>query len=250
MTDALRRLIGETDIALFFVPQIKAESMRVTGFEVLVQLQRHLGKPVRLSRCIISGWGGALADALVEWTVETACLHMVDWVKMAGPLSLTINIPAHCFRRADLVCRVLTRSGLPAAQLEIEVPERSYRILGRASTQEFTEAGVSLCLEHHGRSDLEGLDLRPFGRIKVPWKMQLVPMGMVCSVAAEGRRTGRGVLADGVVSQSQVLSAAITGCDFMQGLYFCPPLPAKRVGTYLRWAKLGCNPIDASRRAS
>jgi EAL domain-containing protein (putative c-di-GMP-specific phosphodiesterase class I) len=187
-----------------------------------------------------------LSNEVGSWVLETACRQAQRWHRMNYPLRVGVNL-APSQLRSDLpalVERVLGKTGLPPALLELEVTENI--LLDQSSGAQALLArlhsmGVIIALDDFGTGYASLTHLRQFSldRLKIE-RSFVCDLGsnsqnaaIVAAVAGLGKRLGMSVIAEGVESAQLVPLLLETGCDEGQGYLFGRPMPADGIGHML-----------------
>lgn len=200
-------------------------------------------------------------DRLTEQLLRTACREAVQWRGSQGqpPPRLAFNLSPRQVREdvVEMIGRVLTETGLPASQLEIEIiesaiierPETAERLLRQLKT-----LGVSIALDDFGTgySSLSYLLRFPIDKIKVDRSFvaqlndQKQAGKIVAATISLAASLEIGLVAEGVEHIGQMLTLYELGCHQQQGWLFGKALPAAE---FSRWALDAPLRLDAVVRA-
>lgn len=179
-----------------------------------------------------------LAEKLNEWVLLKACLQNMAWKQAGLPqVQVSVNISPAMYTRYDLVAmvsRVLSKTGLPANQLVIEVTEdttmqdieSSPKIL-----QKLCRLGVELALDDFGTgySSLSHLKNMPFQKLKIDksfiQELNNPPKDMTFIQTILGLAHGLGmqVVAEGIETIENYEDLRLEGCEYGQGYLFYKP---------------------------
>jgi EAL domain-containing protein (putative c-di-GMP-specific phosphodiesterase class I) len=137
----------------------------------------------------------------------------------------------------DLVRQVLAESGLPAAQLEVEITEsalaRDLQQVMRALEQ-LRRMGVSVAIDDFGTgySSLAYLRRLPVDEIKID-RQFIMNLGqdrsddsLVAAILAMANSLGYTSIAEGGETDLQLQRLSQLGCEHAQGFAFATPVPA------------------------
>ncbi len=240
----LRAGIGTDQIQLSFQPIFRAASGRVTLLEALLRWTHPVQGPIAPAEFIPIAEESGLILPLGLWALERACAYAASWPE-ATPVA--VNLSVSQFRSGDLparVAEVLSRTGLPASRLELEVTEslliedaeqalRSLRAL--------REMGIRLALDDFGTgySSLSYLRSYPFEKVKIDksfvraLESDQAARAIVQAVVTMCGSLGIGVTAEGVETDRQVQILRGQGCADLQGFLLGRPIPAGEVPCYL-----------------
>jgi EAL domain-containing protein (putative c-di-GMP-specific phosphodiesterase class I) len=191
-----------------------------------------------------------LIIALGAWVLNEACQQASGWSK---DVKVTVNLSPLQFERGNLhrtVTEALTRSGLPARRLELEITE-GLLLRDDYATHEMLHKlhalGVSISLDDFGTAyaSLSYLRSFPFDKIKIDRTFMRDPnhperedcVAIINAVTALARQLQMTTVAEGVETLEQVNTALVAGCDEVQGFYFSKPVPADQVEALLAQTK-------------
>jgi EAL domain-containing protein (putative c-di-GMP-specific phosphodiesterase class I) len=245
----LRRAIEQQELRVFYQPQVDIASGCIVGAEALVRWQDPVDGLV-LPPCIIPiAEETGLIVEVGEWVLRETCRQGRHWLD-AGlpPLTLAVNVSPHQFRRGDicaLVATVLSDTGFPPEQLELEITES-----GLMENQENAVAilhnlraqGVRLAIDDFGTgfSSLAYLKHFPLDVLKIDKSfIDDIPfyqddMEIAAAIVAMGHILGFKVLAEGVETPEQLAFLQEKGCDMYQGYIKSRPIPAEEFAELLR----------------
>ena len=155
------------------------------------------------------------------------------------PLTLAVNVSAYQFRRSDvsaLVTTVLTETGFPAEQLELEMTEsglmENQKVM--ALLNDLRALGVRFAIDDFGTgySPLAYLKHFPLDLLKIDKSFiddiphQQDDMEIAATIIAMGHMLGFKVLAEGVETAEQLAFLQDKGCDIYQGYFKSKAVPA------------------------
>jgi diguanylate cyclase (GGDEF)-like protein/PAS domain S-box-containing protein len=238
--DELRRALDEEEFVLFYQPQVDLRDNRVIGAEALVRW-RHPTRGLLLpSEFLPAIEAGMFAVELGAWVLETACAQAVSWRAQCTHFRMGVNLFEAQFGSGNLaadVRRILERTGLPAAGLELEVTENV--ILRHDGTmlgalEELHLDGVAIAFDDFGTgfASLSMLKTYPLTRIKID-RSFVTDIGIdptdaviVSATAALGAGLGLDVIAEGVETEGQRDLLRLAGCNSGQGYLFGKPMSA------------------------
>ena len=185
---------------------------------------------------------------LGDWVLTTALADLLRW-REAGitGVRMAVNLSARQLGSPELLPRVealLREAGLGPGDLELEItesvamqnPKNSIEVLAG-----LRRLGVELAIDDFGTgySSLAYLKLLPLDRLKLD-RSFLVDVendtynAAICSTTISlAHSLGLDVVAEGVEIPSQLEFLRLRGCDVVQGFYFCRPLPAEAMETFL-----------------
>tara|TARA_R110000868_G_scaffold287277_2_gene547656 strand:+ start:1093 stop:2814 length:1722 start_codon:yes stop_codon:yes gene_type:complete len=240
----IRNALPNNQFEVFYQAQIDSHSGKLQGMEALLRWQH----PTR--GLLAPGEFLALAEELGlmveigQWVLESACRQLLRWhsllpVNEEKPL-IAVNLSAlqlHSKQLFSNVERVLTKTGLQAQYLELEItesaiitnPEKVAVVL-----QSIADRGVRLALDDFGTgfSSFEHLQLFPIHNLKID-------RGFITGIGTSGdadrllsamikfaRTLELTVTTEGVETAQQAKFCKEKGADLIQGYYFAKPLTA------------------------
>jgi diguanylate cyclase (GGDEF)-like protein len=237
----LRRAIGQQELRVFYQPQIDIASGHLIGAEALVRWQDPNEGLIPPSVFITIAEESNLIVKIGEWVLRETCRQGRQWLDMGVPsLTLAVNVSSHQFRRSDintLVARVLTETGFPAGQLELEITESGLMANQDNATailNKLHDQGIRLAIDDFGTgySSLAYLKHFPLDVLKIDKSfIDEIPhnkddMEIAATIVAIGHTLGFKVLAEGVETPEQLAFLQKTGCDSYQGYIKSRPIPA------------------------
>jgi EAL domain-containing protein (putative c-di-GMP-specific phosphodiesterase class I) len=189
-----------------------------------------------------------LIISLGDWALETACEQAVAWRRRGlAPIRIAVNLSGVQIRHAGLpekVSEILSRTGLAATELELEITETAIRPNDPAN-QETLEAlherGIGLALDDFGTgtSSLAHLRRFPIQRVKIDRSFiagvpdDFQDTSLTAAIIAMAHSLGLTVVGEGVETEAQANFLAEHGCDVLQGYLFSRPVPPEEIATML-----------------
>jgi diguanylate cyclase (GGDEF)-like protein/PAS domain S-box-containing protein len=244
----LRKAIEQQDLRVFYQPQVDIASGRIVGAEALVRWQDPAEGLIPPIRFIPIAEETGLILAIGEWVLRETCRQGRQWLD-AGlpPLNLAVNVSPHQFRRSDicsLVAKVLSETGFPANQLELEITESGLMENQGNATEILNglrDQGIRLAIDDFGTgySSLAYLKHFPLDLLKIDKSfIDDIPhleddMEIASSIIAMGHILGFKVLAEGVETPEQLAFLQEKGCDMYQGYIQSRPVPAEEFAEFL-----------------
>jgi diguanylate cyclase (GGDEF)-like protein/PAS domain S-box-containing protein len=233
---ALRGALARSEMHLHWQPQVDIERWQVVGAEVLLRWQHpELGRVTPDEFIRVAEDAGLIAD-IGLWALSRACAHAAQ---MRHPLVVSVNVsPAQLLRDdfAQQALRVIERSGLPPARLELEVTESLFMDnspQALANLHALREAGVRIALDDFGTgySSLAYLRRFPFDTLKIDraFVRELMTRhdarAIVKTILDLARTLGMSTIAEGVEEPAQLEVLREAGCGSIQGFLVARPMP-------------------------
>ena len=245
----LRHALARNQFEVFYQMQVDSRAKRPVGVEALLRWrhpQRGLVSPTEFIP--IAEETGLIVD-IGRWVLEQACQQGAAWNRELGQtLRISVNVAPQQFQRGQLVDevrKVLADSGLPAAQLELEITEGSLmgEIESVAGTlQKLKALGVTLAVDDFGTgySSLSYLKRLPIDRLKIDRSFvadtpnDSEDKAIVRTIIGMTENLELSVIAEGVEREDQMHFLDAEGCVELQGYLFSHPGPAAVVTETLR----------------
>ena len=252
----LHTAVERGELLLHYQPKVHLPTGRMTGMEALMRWDHPELGLLEPARFISVAEDSGLIVPLGEWALEEACRQNEEW-RQAGfaPLTVAVNLSARQFqhqRMEDVTARILRRTGLDPALLELEVTE-SLALQDpdgiRATLQDLRDMGVTCSIDDFGTgySGLSYLTRFPIDTLKIDRSFVATiehsdDSPIVVAVIALAHGLGLKVVAEGVETSRQVERLRELGCDEMQGFLFSRPVPPARFEELLMLESISPDP--------
>ena len=255
----LRRALERGEFTLEYQPKADIATMRITGVEALLRWKRNGRSVASPEEFVPVLEETGLILPVGRWVLEQAARQVVAWRRSGLPwMRVAINLSARQLRQEGLVAsvaEVLADSGLPSAQLELELTE-TMLMDGRAVTEtlrELSGLGLQLSVDDFGTgySSLSYLKRFNLDALKIDRRfVREMPSdpednAIAAAVIALGRSLKLRVVAEGVETAAQRDFLAHHGCDEMQGFLVSPPLDAAEFEHWWRARLTAAQPVAA-----
>jgi diguanylate cyclase (GGDEF)-like protein/PAS domain S-box-containing protein len=244
----LRHALERQEFELVWQPKADLTSDRISGVEALLRWKRD-GQPVATPAVFIQVLEETgLILPVGRWVLEQATRQICAWRRAGLPwLRVAVNLSARQLRQGDLlrtVNEVLESSGLPSAQLELELTE-SMLMGGEHHAQllhQLSALGVQLAIDDFGTgwSSLSYLKRFNVDTLKIDRSfVRDTPhdpedSAITTAVIALARSLKLRVVAEGVETPAQRQFLLDNGCDEIQGWLLSRPLSAQAFETWWR----------------
>jgi diguanylate cyclase (GGDEF)-like protein/PAS domain S-box-containing protein len=249
--EALRRAVHEGQLVLHYQPLVRLADDVVVAAEALVRWQHPERGLLAPGAFIPLAERTGLVVELGEWVLQEAASQLATWLRAGRQLSVSINLSprqlvGHAF--SDLVRHVLDRTGVPAAQMVLEVTESALMDDPGAPDvlRGLHATGLRLALDDFGTgySSLTYLKRFPVDAIKID-RSFVAGLGrdsddeaIVASVVSLARAVGKDVVAEGVETPAQLEALRGLGVDHAQGFLWSPGLPVHELDAWLDQPRL------------
>lgn len=237
---ALRKALQDSELELFYQPQISIKNNMLYGVEALSRWHHPTLGTIPPSRFIPIAEETAQIEAIGLWSLEKACAQIVEWDKIGLYVPIvSVNLSAAHFSNPTLteqIVNLLTRYNLSPKRLTIEITEggmMQQNVETMTTLTALREIGVGLSLDDFGTgfSSLSRISHLPLTEIKIDRSFIInfekdVSSLIVTEAAINiGKRLGVHVVTEGVEDTFQETRLRSMGCDVMQGYLFARPMP-------------------------
>jgi diguanylate cyclase (GGDEF)-like protein/PAS domain S-box-containing protein len=251
METQLRTALANQEFSLHFQPRLGARQRKLRGAEALLRWNNPTLGQVPPGVFIQLAEETGLIKQIGPWVLEQACQQWVNMGQtlpaLAG-LQLSVNLSAAQLADGQLVTQVrgaLQRTGLPAAQLELELTESHLMDNPGFAQQQVSalkELGVQVSIDDFGTgySSLAYLKRFEIDKLKVDQSFvrgmldDAADAAIVQAVIGLGHTLNLKVVAEGVETMPTAQALTALGCDELQGYGFGRPMPEPQ---FLEWAQ-------------
>ncbi|MFC3034487.1 EAL domain-containing protein [Pseudoalteromonas fenneropenaei] len=251
---ALHKALVNRELSVVYQPIVAVDG-RTFGCEALMRWHSPLLGAVSPNDFIPVSEELGLIVAMGEWVLYQACADAKNWVTQYGTdFFVTVNVSSTQFKRQDvssLVAKVLRDTGLPAANLTIEITEtvladNSVYILQQLQT--LRAMGVELAIDDFGTgySSLSYLKRFPLTKLKIDREfIRDLPddqedCALVSAIISMASNLNLKVVAEGVETAEQLALLASLQCTYTQGYLHSKPLSSSEFSYYLKSSSLDC----------
>ena len=231
----MRQSLADGDFTLVYQPIVNIQTSTVSGFEALLRW-RHPGRGmVPPAEFVPLAEQTGLIGQLGAWVIERACADAKKW---RSDLRVAVNLSPLQFgdtNLVDIIRAALSRSGLPASRLELEITESALLHDNEGTLQQLHElrsmdATIAMDDFGTGYSSLGYVRSFPFDKIKIDQcfvqDLSNRPEAVHIVRAIGGLATGFGtvLVAEGVETAHQLAIVRAEGCAEVQGYFFSKPI--------------------------
>jgi diguanylate cyclase (GGDEF)-like protein/PAS domain S-box-containing protein len=259
----LRRAYSESELELFYQPQVRLSDGAVVGAEALMRWRHPVAGILAPGTFIDTLAASSIAPEVSRWIMHTACSKAAAWRAQGLHLGrIAINIfPTQLADEALLhdLNEALRETGLPADALELEITENVALDFGDITVlQKIHDRGIKLAFDDFGTgyASLSYLTRFPLSRIKIDRSFigkitdDTGDAAIVRSLIAMAHNLGLEVIAEGVETAAQASFLLSETCEEAQGYLYSKPLPAAEFELYLRNHQLAGADRQADERIS
>lgn len=244
METRLRSAIEGGEFEVVYQPKVDPRTRRVEGFEALLRWRdRDLGAVSPDEFVALAEETGQIL-ALGEWVLREVVRQARDWLE-AGVTEVPISVNVSSMQieanvLLDVMVEMLRESGLPPAQIELEVTESALlRDRSRAieTLRSLKNLGLRLSLDDFGTgySSLGYLRCLPVDAMKIDRSFILdivdneQDRALVRAIISIAKVLGLEVVVEGVEDEAQCDLLAEMGCDLIQGFLYSEGVAAEEV---------------------
>jgi diguanylate cyclase (GGDEF)-like protein/PAS domain S-box-containing protein len=241
---ALRHALGTQELRVEYQPIVDLASGKVVSAEALVRWTHPSLGEVSPAEFVPVAEDSGLVIPLDAWVLDTACADMVRWHARNpehAPATISVNLSraelALGDRLLEQVQTALSRAGLPAQRLQLEITERE--VMRNPATslklmKDLRAMGVRLAMDDFGTgtSSLALLRDFPFDTIKIDRSFlhglgdSPELMAVIHATVTLVENLNMASLAEGVEDPAQVAILLALGCRYAQGFLFGHSVPA------------------------
>jgi diguanylate cyclase (GGDEF)-like protein/PAS domain S-box-containing protein len=245
----MRQALQQSEFTVHYQPEVDLATSAIVGVEALMRWHSPTRGVVTPDRFIPIAETTGLIMPLGEFVLSEACAQAAQWRRagvVAEQFVMWVNLSGKQLSTGGisaLVRRTLTRAGLPANHLGLEVTETAIVLEGadgdraRAELDELHALGVRIAIDDFGTgfSSLAQLRRFPIDMIKVDKSfiqgidVDAKSASITANVASLAHALGMVATAEGIETPDQLASARELGCDVAQGYLFARPAPADEV---------------------
>ncbi|TWT22353.1 sensor domain-containing phosphodiesterase [Luteimonas marina] len=235
----LREAFEAGQMQVHFQPEVELASGRWVAAEALLRWIDGEGRCRAAQEFVDIIEASGLIVPIGRWMLHEACRLARRWPvgKGIGP-KLRVNLSARQFEQASLVADVtdaLAESGLQPGRLCLELTESALLPDVAVAAQTLTrlrELGISVALDDFGTgySSLAYLKRLPIDVLKLDRSFiaglpdDPYDLAIVQAIAGLARKTGLGIVAEGVETQAQAQALRECGVERGQGYLFSEPV--------------------------
>jgi diguanylate cyclase (GGDEF)-like protein/PAS domain S-box-containing protein len=242
----LRGALDRQQLRVVFQPIVDATTHRMMKVEALLRWRSATLGDVPPDQFIPVAEETGQINAIGAWVLEESCRKLLQLQALrqdGAPLVMSVNVSARQLVEPDfaaVVDDILTRTGMPPNQLELELTERiliddNPAVLNTLAA--LRRRGISLSLDDFGTGYSSLSYLTRFALNTVKLDRSFVrdigsnpqSLDLATAVIAMCRSLGLALVAEGVENVDQADLLRQRGCRFLQGYYFGRPVSAEEV---------------------
>ena len=229
----MAKAIENHEFEVFYQPKMNARTRELSGVEALIRWRHPQHGLIAPGLFIPVAEETRMIAQIGRWVLERACQDAAEW----GDVQVAVNLSPAQFIDDDLldtVASALRRSGLPPAQLEVEITEGvllANNARSNAMMNQFVDMGVHLAMDDFGTgySSMSYLTKFRFNKIKIDRSfVQALDRGgeaIILAIVGMTRSLGIKSCAEGIETEEQMAALRVMGIDEVQGYLFGRPMP-------------------------
>jgi diguanylate cyclase (GGDEF)-like protein/PAS domain S-box-containing protein len=239
----IRGAAARSELYLLYQPILDLAEEKLVGFEALARWKHpEFGQVFPDEFIPLAEQTGAILD-LGTWALNEACRQLMAWRRegVSGhDISMAVNVSPLQVANGTLIAdvqRALAQSGLPAANLKLELTESAMLHDGEATTALFSglqKLGVRVNLDDFGTgySSFSQIALLPLDALKVDRSFitQMRPGNrfekVVLSIIRLADALDLDIIIEGVETEDQRDILRSMNAGYVQGYLYARPLPA------------------------
>ncbi len=249
LLSALRRAVDNNEFVVHYQPQWSILDKSMVGVEALVRWQHPSLGLLPPSAFIGIAEDSGLILPIGEAVLRTAVTDGSSWQPLRPDgLTVAVNLSAVQFVQTDLsvrIRRILEETGFPPERLELEITETMAMASPEIVTsvlERLRELGIRFSIDDFGTGYSSMAYLRRFriDRLKIDRSFvenlgrdpddEAIARAIIQLAKALRIET----IAEGVETEAQLDFLRFTGCDYIQGFYLSPPVPADAITQLLQ----------------
>ena len=242
----MHEMLESNGFQIMYQPQFAADGA-IRSLEALLRLPHPQLGNISPDTFIPIAEECGMIEPLGLWVIRQVCQQMKTWEEMLGHgTRVAVNVSPLQIRKKDFPAKVLEvvkESGITPSCLELEITERVMLNFDEvaAHMRQLAAAGITFAVDDFGMgySSLQHLHRLPIATVKIDRSfVQRIcgPGGaypIVEAIISVGHSLGMQVIAEGVEDEGQHDAVRRLGCDAVQGMLLCAPVPARQIPAML-----------------
>jgi len=232
--------LRDNDFELYYQPKVNLHTGRVESAEALLRWSTPNGEPVRPEMVVSMAESMGRSFELTKWVVHQALRQLQRWQDDPG-IGLAINVQAGLVGNPDLGSLFNDAPaiwGVDPGKITVEITEDAIikdKQAGWDNLQRIRVQGINLSIDDFGTgySSLSYFKHIPAAELKIDksfirtLRLDVQNLELVKIMIHIAKQFDLSVVAEGVEDSDSLDLLRDLGCDYAQGFYFTPPLPAR-----------------------
>jgi len=245
MEKELHKALGTKQLEVYYQPIFKTQHGELHGAEALIRWkhpERGFIPPVEF---ISIAEDSDLIQKLGKWVMEEVVKTASIWNKLENvdEFHIAVNMSSRQFQHngscIELVDKCLSDFDLPPHLLKLEITESlmmedRHNVINKLNNLKNKGVGLSIDDFGTGYSSLSYIRRFPIDTIKIDKSfihditLDSDDASLITAIIAMAKSLGMYVVAEGVETAEQYRFLQDHNCDFVQGYYFCKPVPQEQ----------------------
>jgi len=239
----LRDALDHDELFLVYQPRVSIQSGKITGFEALLRWRHPEHGVLPPSRFLTEAEENGVIVQIGQRVLDEACafaarLNGAAVGSNSAGVPVTVNVSHREYSQPGFIAGLaarLERHRLAPHSLQLDIRLDSLirnPALGRELAEQLREMGIALSVDGFGTGlcDLGYLQQLSASQVKLSRStVQAIDEGggaIAKSLIDIGHNLNMEVVGEAVETRPQMESLKALGCDQLQGIWFCEPLPA------------------------
>ncbi|MBE9062840.1 EAL domain-containing response regulator [cf. Phormidesmis sp. LEGE 11477] len=237
----LRYALDRDEFEVYYQPQLNLANSKIEGTEALIRWEHPEHGYISPAKFVPLAEEMGLIVPIGQWVLETACSQAKLWLRQnIGIKYVSVNLSSVQFNQPNLIELIeltLTKVGLDPSQLELEVTETALMQDAKSAITTLTALkalGVRIAIDDFGTgySSLSYLKQLPVDTLKVDncfvrgAPHDVKNQAILQSTIELAHRLDLKVVAEGVEEAAEQRLLSQYQCDYLQGYWVGPPMPA------------------------
>jgi len=249
LLSAMRTAIAQKHFTLSYQPQFDLRTGRLIGAEALIRWKHAEMGNISPVRFIPLAERSGLIIPIGDWVLQEACAQAQRWRAAGWPeLTISVNVSPVQFKRGSVetsVAQALAASGLPSANLELELTESLLiqdSLALAESLANLRRMGVRFAIDDFGTgySNLAYLKRFEVERLKIDQTFvrrltdDAQDQAIVRAIVQMASSLNLFTVAEGVEDGATLALLGDLGCQQGQGFHWSPAVPAAQFEVFLK----------------
>ncbi|WP_192929781.1 sensor domain-containing protein [Alkaliphilus serpentinus] len=249
LENSMRKSLEREDFEVYYQPQVDITCNQIVGVEALIRWKHPELGMISPSHFIPIAEETGLIIPMEEWVLHTACNQVKEWQqKYNKSLRLAVNISPHHFQHENLlktIIKTINNTNFCGNSLELEITETAAMqnvVFTIKVIENLRKMGIEICIDDFGTgySSLGYLKKFTIHKIKIDRSFicnltnNTNDAAITDAVIALSHSLNLMVVAEGVETEEQLELLRGKGCNYIQGYYFKPPIPAMEMEELLK----------------
>lgn len=247
---ALKNLVPEDSMELFYQPVVEINKLRIKGVEALIRWTDPKMDEIPLAAWLDIAKEMHVWKQVFQWVLSKACAQFQLWKKQGHYINtINVNLTSADIEENSFIPVVtenIKKYSILPNYIEFDVPAYELQRLspdGFKKLYELKDMGIAFNLDHFGihSVDFDALQKFPLSNIKLDVSLlkskHKENPSILKALLGMGRAMGSAVVVLGIEEPAQLKEMTELGFQFGQGFYFGKPISADNA--FLHWKGSG-----------